>query len=261
MNPSLWSSLKMCQLSLLSPISKDVESLHVKKVGGLLIFWLFQPSSRLFRQSWDKDVLLFAHRFSLLSLLWSFVIQEPEMLASYLQILESNFSYVHMGAQKSIQTGLIHRGTFYFVVVRIFWQIHCSRSYKKTARLVRTFWNSCHLDINFWGFAARMSCSVSCTDQERAWRGEEESESNREGGQWEQSWGEVTEEEEGNCKSEASGSDKGLVAVLVMLISSSFNVWGSFWSSLSPCLDLFRAEVEGAVTANHSCQERVVLCH
>lgn len=129
----------------------------------------------------DTDVLLFARRFSLLSLLWSFVIQEPEMLASYLQILESNFSYVHMGAQKSIQTGLIHRGTFYFVVVRIFWQIHCSRSYKKTARLVRTFWNSCHLSINFFGICSQdvLLCVLHRPGESLAWWR----------GKWEQSWG------------------------------------------------------------------------
>lgn len=137
------------------------------------------------------------------------------------------------------------------MIVRIFWQTHCSRSttcsYKKTARLVRTFWNSCHLNVNFFWIYSQdvLLCVLHRPGESLAWWK----------GQWEQSWGEVTKQEEGNCKSEASCSGKGLVAALVTLISSSFNVWGS----LSPCL--FRAEVEGAVTANRSHQERVVLYH
>lgn len=124
-------------------------------------------------------------------------------------------------------------------------------SNKKTAILARTFWNSCHLNVNLFGFAAGifLLCVLHRAGESLVWWR----------GQWERSRGEVTEQEEGNCESEASCSDKGLVAVLVMLISSGFNVWGSFWSSLSPRLDLSRAGVEGADRWFH--QGRVVLHH
>lgn len=59
----------------------------------------------------------------------------------------------------------------------------------------------------------------SCIDQKRALLSEEGSPHPH--GMREQSWEEVTKQAEGNGKSEAYYSNRGLVTVLVMLSSSS----------------------------------------